>query len=113
MPDFTETPGQDMQQKTVDELFSSQDHSFFPVIVGPVQIGKGDIIFINSFNPVIRDRDLVCVTCQIFNHKIRIFERLFGMYYPIGFVELFLQLPEVVILFEVADLPSRVSLLVL
>jgi hypothetical protein len=73
MSDFTETPGQDMQQKTVDELFSRKYHSFFPVIVGPVQIGKGDTIFINSFNPVIGDRDLVRVTCQIFDHRIRVF----------------------------------------
>ena len=104
MSDFTETPGQDMQQKTVDELFSRKYHSFFPVIVGPVQIGKGDTIFINSFNPVIGDRDLVRVTCQIFDHRIRIFERIFRMHNPVGFVELFLQLPEVVILFQMTDL---------
>jgi len=107
MPDLTIASGQDMQQKTADELFCRQHHRFFPVIVGSIQISKSDTVFVNILNPVIGDGDLMGITCQVLDDRIRVFERLFGMYYPIGFIELFLQLPEVIIQFQVADLSSQ------
>ena len=111
MPDLTETSGQYMKQKTAYELFGRQHHCLFLVIAGSIQVGKGDTVFVNVFNPVIGDRDLVGITRQVFEDRIRVFEWLFGMYYPIGFIELFLQLPEVVILFQMADLSLQGQLI--
>ena len=110
MPDFTEALGQDMQQKTVYELLWRKQHGFLFVVVGSIQISEGDPVIIYSFNPVIGDRDLVRVTCQVFDDRIRILERIFRMHNPIGFIELFLQLPKIVILFQVADLSLQSQL---
>ena len=96
-----------MQEKTANELHGRQCHGFLVVIVGPVQVSECDIAFVNILNPVIGDGDLVGISCQVLDDRIRIFERLFGMYYPVGFIELFLQLPEVLILFQVNDLPCQ------
>ena len=96
-----------MQQKTADELFRRQDHCLFLVIIGPIQVSKSDTVFVNVLNPVIGDGNLMGISCQVLDDRIRIFERLFSMHYPIGFVELFLQLPEVLMLFQMTDLSSQ------
>ncbi len=100
-----------MAQEPVDEFICRQHHSFFAVLIGPVQVGKGDTVFINGFDAVVGDGDLVGIACQILYYRIGIFKRLLGMHHPVSLIEFFLQLPEVAILFQMTDLPFQGQLL--
>ena len=74
---------------------------------------KEKMVLTDRLNSVIGDGDLVGVTRQVLDDRTGIFERHFRMHPPIGFIEFFLQFPEVAILFQGADLPFQGQLLVL
>lgn len=89
-----------MHQKPGDELLWRKPHGFLFVLVGPVQVSEGNSILINILDAVIANRNFMRISRQIFDHRIRVFKRLFSMHHPVGLIEFFLQLPEVVYCFR-------------
>ncbi len=46
--------------------------------------GKLNSLIINTYDAMIANGNLMCLSSQVFNHLVRTTERTFGMHYPGG-----------------------------
>jgi len=70
MADTNETFRQNVYEKSPDELFSRNRHHPLFVAVRVISPAEGDVIAIECNQPVIGDRDAVCVASEIANNLL-------------------------------------------
>ncbi len=87
--DAVEARRQDMDQETADELVRGQTHGLHAItaldaVVFPAEsYGVG----ISNHEAVVRDRDAVCVSAQIGQHRLRSAEGGLGIHNPVSFAQ--------------------------
>jgi hypothetical protein len=70
MPDFHEPVRKDMKQEPPDELIGIHGHDLVFVVIGVVAPPERDLIAFKLHEPVIADRDPVCVSAEIIKNVV-------------------------------------------
>lgn len=104
MPDFDESIGQDVEEKTPNELGCIQDHELDLIVVVAISIFEGHFIAFDLDQTVVGDGYPVAVSPQILHEGFGIAERGFAVYVPLLPVEGGQERFEFMFLFQVSDI---------
>jgi hypothetical protein len=88
MPYPDKPTGQDVKTEPANKLTPRQSHDLLFVVIPIIPPTKRNSCFIDIYDPMIADGYLMGVTSQVINYLVGTCERLFGIYHPIGFIEL-------------------------
>ncbi len=76
--------GEDMQQKTPDQLFSAQFHDFVSIVVSVIFVTQIDLVLLNSENTRVAERGFAAVAGQIADYGVGSLKPGFGVDDPVA-----------------------------
>ena len=87
IPDTHKTIRNYMEHEPAHERKSIHPHDFFLVSVFVIFVYENDHAVISGYDPMVADRNFVCVSREIFNNAVAVLKRFFQVNHPRDFKE--------------------------
>ncbi len=88
MPDLDEPVGQNVKEEPPDELVRLDRHDFLFVVIRVIPPAERDFVVLELYQPVIADRDPVCVSAEVLQNVFGLFERRLAVDDPLLLVQI-------------------------